>query len=58
MLDRPLDSISQDEPSVRPGLHAPQSGKHDVVWWDPMALKLNAPENFGLRQVDILEAAG
>src|SRR5439155_621157 len=27
-------------------------------WWDPAALKLNAPENFGLRQVDILAADG
>ncbi len=58
VLDRPLDSISQDEPSIRPGLHVPQSGKHRVLWWDPAALKLNAPENFGLRQVDILEAQG
>src|SRR5262249_26879367 len=58
VLDRPLDSISQDDPSIKPGLHAPQRGKHNVVWWDPAALKLNAPENFGLRQVDILEAQG
>src|SRR5206468_7579689 len=41
-----------------PGLHAPRCGKHEVVWWDPAALKLNALENFGLRQVDILEPQG
>jgi len=58
VLDRPLDSISQDEPSVKPGLHTPRCGMHSVVWWDPSALKLNAPENFGLRQVDILEPLG
>jgi ATP-dependent helicase/nuclease subunit A len=58
VLDRPLDSVSQDEPSIKPGLHTPQCGKHEVVWWDPEALKLIAPENFGLRQVDILEAQG
>jgi hypothetical protein len=58
VLDRPLDSISQDEPSVQPGLHTPRCGKHAVVWWDPAALKLNPPENFGLRQVDILEPVG
>jgi ATP-dependent helicase/nuclease subunit A len=58
VLDRPPDSISQDEPSVKPGLHTPRSGKHSVLWWDPAALKLNAPENFGLRQVDILEPLG
>jgi len=58
VLDRPLDTVTQEEPSIKPGLHSPQSGKHEVVWWDPEALKLNAPENFGLRQVDILEAQG
>jgi ATP-dependent helicase/nuclease subunit A len=58
VLDRPLDSISQDEPSVKPGLHTPRCGQHAVMWWDPAALKLNAPENFGLRQVDILEPLG
>jgi ATP-dependent exoDNAse (exonuclease V) beta subunit len=58
VLDRPLDSISQDDPSVKPGLHTPQCGSHEVVWWDPAALQLNAPEHFGLRQVDILEAQG
>src|SRR5258707_199794 len=58
VLDRPLDSVSQDEPSIQPGLHTPQRGKHEVVWWDPAALKLNAPENFGLRQVDILWPLG
>ena len=58
VLDRPLDSISQDEPSVKPGLHTPRRGSHRVLWWDPLALDLNAPENFGLRQMDILEAQG
>jgi ATP-dependent exoDNAse (exonuclease V) beta subunit len=58
VLDRPLDSISQDEPSVKPGLHTPRCGKHGVVWWDPAALRLNPPENFGLRQVDVLEPLG
>jgi ATP-dependent exoDNAse (exonuclease V) beta subunit len=58
VLDRPLDMISQDEPSIKPGLHVPQRGSHEVVWWDPAALKLNAAENFGLRQVDVLENAG
>jgi ATP-dependent exoDNAse (exonuclease V) beta subunit len=28
------------------------------MWWDPAALQLNAPEHFGLRQVDILENQG
>ncbi len=58
VLERPLDMVSMDEPSVKPGLHAARTGKHSVLWWDPAALKLNTPENFGLRQVDILEAQG
>jgi ATP-dependent exoDNAse (exonuclease V) beta subunit len=58
VLDRPLDTISTEEPSIKPGLHTPQRGSHEVVWWDPAALNLNAPEHFGLRQVDLLEAQG
>jgi ATP-dependent helicase/nuclease subunit A len=42
--------------SVRPGLHAPQTGGHDVVWWDPMRLDLDRQEEVGLRQQRILEA--
>jgi len=58
VLDRPLDTVSQDEPSVKPGLHTPQRGTHEVLWWDPAALKLNAQENFGLGKVDVLENQG
>ena len=52
VVDRPV--FSPDEPSVRPGLHTPQKGAHDVVWWDPRSLKLAAPPNLGLRQQEIL----
>ncbi len=52
VLDRPMfDSV---EGSVLPGMHVPSEGKHAVVWWDPAALDLDVPENFGLRQEDIL----
>ncbi|MBZ5606751.1 MAG: UvrD-helicase domain-containing protein [Acidobacteriia bacterium] len=54
VVDRPF--FSADEPSVRPGLHSPQQGPHSVVWWDPRALKLAAPANFGLRQEEVLTA--
>ena len=30
VVDRPF--FAQDEPSVQPGLHAPQQGTHEVVW--------------------------
>ena len=54
VIDRPF--FTDDEPSVKPGLHSPQEGAHSVVWWDPRALKLSAPANLGLRQEEILTA--
>jgi ATP-dependent helicase/nuclease subunit A len=56
VLQRPGEYFSQPEDSVRPGLHTPQSGDHQVVWWDPLALRLDVPSGFGLRQEDILAA--
>jgi ATP-dependent exoDNAse (exonuclease V) beta subunit len=53
VIERPFD-FNQPEDSVRPGLHAPQSGDHRVVWWDPIALRLDVASGFGLRQEDIL----
>jgi ATP-dependent exoDNAse (exonuclease V) beta subunit len=43
-------------PSVAPGLHHPQVGEHEVVWWDPHVLDLERDEQVGLRQQRILEA--
>ena len=54
VIDRPL--FSNDEPSVKPGVHLPQQGTHEVVWWDPHTLKLAAPASVGLRQQEILAA--
>jgi ATP-dependent helicase/nuclease subunit A len=56
VADRPF--FSSDEPSVKPGLHVPRQGTHDVVWWDPRTLKLAAPASLGLRQQEILAADG
>ena len=42
--------------SVHPGLHTPQTGDHQVVWWDPLGLKLDVAQGSGLRQEDILAA--
>ena len=53
VVDRPL--FTHDEPSVQPGLHTPQQGTHEVVWWDPRILKLAPPANLGLRQEAILK---
>jgi ATP-dependent helicase/nuclease subunit A len=53
VVDRPF--FAHDEPSVQPGLHSPQQGTHEVVWWDPRILKLAPPANLGLRQEEILK---
>jgi len=41
---------------VMPGLHRPEAGSHQVVWWDPSLLRLDARETMGLRQSKLLEA--
>ena len=53
VVDRPF--FAHEEPSVQPGLHAPQQGNHPVVWWDPRTLALAPPANLGLRQEQILK---
>jgi ATP-dependent helicase/nuclease subunit A len=53
VLNRP--TMEREEPSVQPGLHTPQQGSHEVVWWDPRVLKLAPPANLGLRQEEILK---
>jgi ATP-dependent exoDNAse (exonuclease V) beta subunit len=58
VLDRPDDYIGYAEFSVKPGVHLAQAGGHEVVWWDPGALRLGVGGNFGLRQEDILADAG
>ncbi len=42
--------------AVRPGLHRPQHGGHNVVFWDPNVLDLNRDDEAGLRQQKILSA--
>ncbi len=51
LLQRPKGRI---EPSIRPGLHRPQTGDHAVVWWDPELLDLAVRPNFGLQRERIL----
>ena len=41
---------------VAPGLHRPEIGNHQVVWWDPAILKLDVRETMGLRQAKLLQA--
>src|SRR5207248_7950328 len=58
VIERPADFVGYPEFSVKPGQHRAQAGGHEVVWWDPGALRLNVGGNFGLRQEDILADAG
>ena len=54
VLLRPLEYEGPVESSVKPGLHAPEYGNHDVVWWDPAVLNLDVEPRLGLHYEDIL----
>src|SRR5262249_2707539 len=54
VLESPGEFDGLDEGSVRPGLHTPEFGDHEVVWWDPAILRLDVEPSLGLRQEDIL----
>ena len=54
VLWRPLEHDGPHESSVKPGLHKPECGDHDVVWWDPALLKLSVEPRHGLHDADIL----
>jgi ATP-dependent helicase/nuclease subunit A len=47
VLERPPD-YSGAESSVRPGLHQPQLGSHEVLWFDPALLDLGERKDQGL----------
>lgn len=52
VLDRP--DPNDEGRSVRPGLHRPQAGSHEIVWWDPIHLDLEMDTHYGLQQEDLL----
>ena len=54
VLERPPLFDRDEEFSVRPGLHQPEAGEHEVVWWDPRLLRLDAETDHGLRQEGFL----
>ena len=41
--------------SICPGLHQPEAGSHEVVWWDPSKLRLGVDAKQGLRTIDLLK---
>jgi ATP-dependent exoDNAse (exonuclease V) beta subunit len=55
VLERPIEYERGEEASVKPGAHRPREGAHEVVWWDPQVLALNAEEKFGLPGEDMLK---
>lgn len=40
--------------TIRPGLHFPKAGSHEVVWFDPKLLKLEAPKREGVEDEYVL----
>jgi ATP-dependent helicase/nuclease subunit A len=53
VLNRPPEN--PEEVSVTPGLHAPKTGGHQVVWFDPAVLGLHAAETDGVENEDVLK---
>ena len=53
VLNRPPDQ--PEEVSVRPGLHRRSAGAHEVVWFDPAALQLEASKNEGVENEQVLQ---
>jgi ATP-dependent helicase/nuclease subunit A len=53
VLNRPPDQ--PEEISVRPGLHSPKAGAHQVVWFDPAVLGLRTVRTDGVENEDVLK---
>ena len=41
--------------SIWPGLHQPEAGSYEVLWWDPSKLRLEVDAKLGLRTIDLLK---
>jgi ATP-dependent exoDNAse (exonuclease V) beta subunit len=54
--DRPPEALVSS--GIRPGLHKPQRGGHEVVWWDPSLYDSPHSMKPGLRNYEILVANG
>jgi len=52
VLNRPDDQ--PDEVSVKPGLHYPKAGSHEVVWFDPALLNLRVSRTAGVDNEHVL----
>jgi ATP-dependent exoDNAse (exonuclease V) beta subunit len=56
VLDRPEGLLAQLP--VRPGMHRPLAGTHDVVWWESDAARLDKEVEAGIRSHDLLVDSG
>jgi ATP-dependent exoDNAse (exonuclease V) beta subunit len=52
VLNTPLDLAN--EVCIRPGLHYPNTGSHEVVWFDPKILALETPKREGVEHEQVL----
>jgi len=52
VLNRPPDQ--PEEVSVKPGLHYPKRGSHEVVWFDPAVLNLRVARTAGVGNEQVL----
>ncbi|MBZ5617137.1 MAG: UvrD-helicase domain-containing protein [Acidobacteriia bacterium] len=52
VLNRPHDQ--PEEGSVKPGLHYPKAGTHEVVWFDPRVLTLRVAKAEGVENEQVL----
>ena len=52
VLNRPPDY--GEEVSVKPGLHRPRAGDHEVVWFDPAVLALKVDQTEGIEFDEVL----
>jgi ATP-dependent exoDNAse (exonuclease V) beta subunit len=53
VLNRPPEQ--SEEVSVKPGLHTPKAGGHEVVWFDPGVLGLEAARTDGVDNENVLQ---
>jgi hypothetical protein len=53
VIDRPQNAAASS--AIRPGLHKPERGRHEVVWWDPSLFENPQATKPGLRRYTILQ---
>jgi ATP-dependent exoDNAse (exonuclease V) beta subunit len=56
VIERPSRADVMPGEGIRPGLHKPSIGGHEVVWWDPHQFEIETATKPGLRRYWILQA--